>query len=144
MGRKTVAELHDAKPDVRVVLSGLWVSAMFVFVYVDVLGFFRSDQITAVLAGRIPGTGIEIDQRFLVLVTIYAVIPSLMVSVSLLARARVNRLVNIVLSVLYLVSAGVSMIGEEWIYYDVGVVVQMALWLAIARVAWTWPRRPAP
>lgn len=143
MDRKRATELHDSKPDVKVVLSGLWISTMFVFVYVDVLASFRADNITSVLEGRISGTDIEINQRFLVLVTIFAIVPSLMVSVSLLARARINRIVNIVVSLAYMASAGATIVGEKWIYYIVGMVVEMMLWLAIARVAWTWPRRPA-
>jgi hypothetical protein len=129
--------------DVKITLCGLWISTLFVFAYVDIFGFFRADVINGVLGGKVSGTGTEINQTFLVLTTIYIVIPSLMVIVSLLARARINRTTNIVVSLIYMVSAGVTIIGETWIYYILGIVVQMMLLLAIARVAWTWPRCPA-
>jgi hypothetical protein len=32
-------------------------------------------------------------------------------------------------------------VGDSWTYYIVGSVVEVILLLAIARVAWTWPRR---
>jgi hypothetical protein len=49
--------LHDAKPDVKVVLSGLWISMLFVFAYVDIFGFWRADVIDGALAGEVPGPG---------------------------------------------------------------------------------------
>lgn len=77
----------------------------------------RADVINGVLAGNVSGTGFEINQAFLILTTIYIVIPSLMVVVSLLARARINRIANIVVSLFYVVSAAVTIIGESWIHY---------------------------
>jgi hypothetical protein len=38
----------------------------------------------------------------------------------------------------------VSIVGETWIHYIVGSVVEMMLLLAVAAVVWTWPSRPAP
>jgi hypothetical protein len=63
-----------------------------------------------------------------------------MVVVSLLARPTVNRLINIVVSLLYLATVAASSIGEEWLYYLLGSVVEGILLLGIARVAWTWPQ----
>jgi hypothetical protein len=137
------ADLQDTKADVKVVLCGLWISMLFVFAYVDIFGFWRADVINGALVGKVPGAGFEINQAFLAFTTIYILIPSLMVVVSLLAPARMNRTANIVVSLTYLASVVVSLIGETWIYYILGSVVEVMLLLAIARVAWTWPRRPA-
>jgi hypothetical protein len=135
------AELHDAKVDVKVALSGLWISMLFVFAYVDIFGFWRSDVINGALAGEVPGPGFTINQTYLVLTTIYVLIPSVMVVVSLMAPARINRTANIVASLIYAASVVVSVIGETWTYFIVGSVVEVMLLLAIARIAWTWPRR---
>ncbi|MFI6299382.1 DUF6326 family protein [Nonomuraea sp. NPDC050790] len=135
-----IRELTDTRIDVKVVLCGLWVATLFVFAYVDIFGFFRKDVINGVLAGRVSSTGFTIDQMFLLLTTCYVVVPALMVVVSLVARARVNRLANIVVSLFYVVTAAVTIVGETWIYYIAGIVVMTLLMLAITRVAWTWPR----
>ncbi len=116
---------------------------LFVFAYVDIFGFWRADVINGALAGKVPGAGFGIDQVFLVNTTIYILIPSLMVVVSLVARSRVNRITNIVVSVIYAATVAVSVIGETWTYYVLGSVVEILLLLAIVRLAWTWPRRPA-
>ena len=125
--------------DEKVVLSGLWISTLFVFAYVDIFGFWRVDVIEGALAGEVPGTGFEIDQTFLTLTTLYIVVPSLMVVVSLVAPARVNRAANLVVSLVYAASIVATVIGETWIYYILGSAVEVVLLLAIARIAWTWP-----
>ena len=143
MNRVRTAHLRDTKVDVKVLLGGLWISMLFVFAYVDIFGFWRADVINGALVGKVSGPGFEINQAFLVLTTIYILIPILMVIVSLVAPAGMNRTTNIVVSLVYAASVVVSVIGETWIYYILGSVVEVMLLLAIARVAWTWPRSPA-
>lgn len=133
-------DLNDTKVDVKVVLSGLWTAMLFVFAYVDIFGFWRADVINGAPIGEVPGAGFEITQTFLALITLYIAIPSLMVVVSLLAPAKINRMTNMVVSLVYLASVVASMIGESWIYYLAGSAVQVILLAGIARVAWTWPR----
>ena len=143
MNRTQTTDLNDTKLDTKVVLSGLWVSMLFVFACVDILAFWRADIINGALAGKVPGTGLGIGQTFLAICTVYILAPTLMVVVSLLAPARVNRVANIVVSVLYVLAIGATVIGETWIYYILGSVVEVALLLTIARIAWTWPGRSA-
>lgn len=140
MNSNRMAGLQDTKVDVKVVLSGLWISMLFVFAYVDIFAFWRADVINGALAGEVPGAGLEINQVFLTFATAYILPPSLMVVVSLVAPANVNRAVNIVVSLILLVSVVALAVGETWIYYIVGTGVEAMLLLAIARVAWTWPR----
>lgn len=140
MNRNQASAFLDTKVDVKVVLCGLWVATLFVFAYVDIFGFYRADVIEGVVAGEMSGTGFAIDQRFLALTTLYIVVAALMTVVSLLARARVNRIANIVVSLFYVVTAATSLIGETWFYYIAGTLIEMALLLVVTRVAWAWPR----
>lgn len=43
---------QDAKVDVKIVLSGLWVAMLFVFAFVDIFGFWRADVINGALDKR--------------------------------------------------------------------------------------------
>ncbi len=139
--RRRTEDLHDTKVDVKVVLSGLWIAMLFVFAYVDIFGFWRADVINGALAGEVPD-GPTINQSFLVFSLLYILIPSLMVVVSLLAPARFNRTANLAVSLIYGASVIGFVIGESWRYFVLGSVVEVMLLLAIARVAWTWPRAP--
>lgn len=141
MNTTTKAEQYqDTTIDVKLVLSALWISMLFVFAYVDIFGFFRADILDAALDGKVATMGITIDQMFLVFTTAYILIPTLMVVLSLVLRPRVNRIVNIVVALLYAVSIIAFSIGEAWIYYLLGSAVEVVLLAAIVRTAWTWPR----
>jgi hypothetical protein len=58
-------------------------------------------------------------------------------------RHRWNRPANLVVGDVYLASIVVNVIGESWAYFVIGSIVEIALLLAIVRVAWSWPRQPA-
>ena len=119
----------------RLVLSSLWATLLFVFAYVDIFGFWRADMIDGALEGVIPRVGFTIDQRFLVLTTLYVLVPSLLVAASTMLRWRILRPLTLVLTALYPVSIAVGMVGETWLYYQLGSVVEIVLLLLIARVA---------
>ncbi len=143
MTENRTADLHDTAVEVKVVLSGLWTSVLLVFAYVDIFGFFRADVLRGALSGEVPGAGLVIDQTFLVLATLFVLVPVLMVVVSLLAPARINRAANVVVSLVYAATVALLILGETWIYYILGSVVEVLLLLTIARVAWAWPGRSA-
>lgn len=121
------------------VISGLWVTMLMVFAYVDIFGLFRADILESALDGTMASTGLAVNQAFLAGTLIYILLPSLMVYLSLVLKPRVNRIVNIVLPLLYAVSIGIGCIGETWVYYLLGSAVEVVLLLIIVRAAWTWP-----
>jgi hypothetical protein len=133
-------QYQDAKIDVKLVLSALWIAMLIVFAYVDIFGFLRADVLRATLDGKVAAMGIAVDQVFLVFTDVYILIPTLMVFLSLVLRPRVNRIVNIVVALVYAVSIIASCIGETWVYYLLGSAVEVVLLVAIVRTAWTWPR----
>ena len=114
---------------------------LFVFAYVDIFSLYRPDFRAALEPGHIGG--FTVNQSFLAGVTAYAVIPSVMVICALILRPRVNRVVNIALSVLYAATIIVGAIGE-WTYYVLASAIEVALLVAIVSYAWNWPKQPHP
>lgn len=135
----TTRQYRDTKVDVKLILSALWIAMLFVFAYVDIFGFFRADVLDAALNGMVGTTALAVNQVFLTGALIYILIPTLMVVLSLVLRPRANRVTNIVVSIVYTVSVLVSCIGEQWVYYIAGSIIEAGLLLAIARTAWKWP-----
>jgi hypothetical protein len=123
--------------NVRVKISGLWTSMLFVFAYVDLFSLYRPDFRADLDSGEVGG--FTVNHAFLLGTTLYVVIPSLMVFCALVLRPRVNRVANIALSVLYALTIIGGAIGE-WTYYVLGSAVEVALLAAIGYYAWTWPR----
>ena len=131
-------KLEPAKVNVRIKISALWTSMLFVFAYVDVFSLYRSDVRADLEAGEV--AGFTVNQSFLVGTTIYVVIPSLMVFLALVLRPRVDRIANIALAIIYALTVAAGTIGE-WNYYIVGSAVEVALLAAIVYYAWTWPKQ---
>lgn len=130
---------HKYEPfhvNVRIKISALWTSMLFVFAYVDLFSLYRADVRADLEAGEV--SGLTINQAFLVGTTAYVVIPSLMVFGALVLRPRVDRIANIALAVVYAVTNIASAVGE-WTYYVLGSAIELALLAAIVYYAWTWP-----
>jgi hypothetical protein len=130
-------KFEPSNVNVRIKISALWTSMLFVFAYVDLFSLYRPDFRADLEAGEIGG--FTVDQSFLLGTTVYVVIPSLMLSCALILRPRVNRIANIVLSIIYAPTIVASAIGD-WNYYILGSVIEVALLGAIAYYAWTWPK----
>ena len=130
-------EFEPFKVNVRIKISALWTAMLFVFAYVDIFGFFRSDVRADVEAGVVGG--FTVNQTFLVATTLYIAIPSLMVFGALVLRPRINRIANVALSIIYTITIIAGAVGE-WNYYIFGSVLEVSLLAAIFYYAWTWPK----
>ena len=135
MRTTTTRQFRDTQVDVKIVLCALWIAMLFVFAYVDIFGFYRADVLDAALEGKVATTALAVNQIFLT----FILLPTLMVVLSLLLKPRVNRITNIVISFLYVITIIGSCIGEQWAYYILGSVIEVILLVAIARSAWKWP-----
>ena len=98
----------------RIKIAALWTSMLFIFVYVDLFSLYRADVRADIEAGEI--FAFTIGQGFLLGVTIYVLVPSLMLFLSLVLSVRVTRMANIVVAVLYAVTIAGGAIGESNYY----------------------------
>jgi hypothetical protein len=123
--------------NVRIKISALWTSMLFVFAYVDLFSLYRPDFRADLEAGEVGG--FTVDQAFLLGTTLYVAIPSLMVFCALILQPRVNRIANIALAAAYALTIVAGAIGE-WNYYILGSAIEVALLAAIVFYAWMWPK----
>jgi hypothetical protein len=133
----TESKFEPSNVNVRIKISALWTSMLFVFAYVDLFSLYRPDFRADLEAGEI--AGFTVNQAFLLGTTAYVVIPSLMVFLALILRPRVSRIANIVLGIIYALTIIAGAIGE-WNYYILGSAVEVTLLAAIVYCAWTWPK----
>ena len=124
----------------RLKIAALWSSMMFVFVCVDLFSMYRDDVRADIEAGKI--AAFTIGQGYLFGVTMYILVPSLMVFLSLVLSARVTRMASIVVAVLYALTIAGSAIGE-WNYFILGSLAEAALLAGVVYYAWTWPKATA-
>lgn len=133
----TTTDYQDFWINPRIKIAALWTAMLFVFVYVDLFSLYRADVRADIEAGKI--AAFTIGQGYLLAVTIYVLVPSLMVFLSLAMPVRATRMTNIVLAVLYAVTVAGSAIGE-WNYFILGSIAEAALLAGVVYYAWTWPK----
>lgn len=130
--------MEDFKINVKIKLSALWAALMFCFAYADIIAHMRSDIVEGILAGELEG--IQITQEALIGSAVLMVIPIVMIFISLMLNAKVNRWLNIVLGAIY---AGINlttmlMAGGGWVYYYIFAVFEVVISVLIVWVAWKW------
>jgi hypothetical protein len=85
---------------------------MFLYAYGDIFAYFRPGFIEDVIAGEV--FAFEINQVFLLAISIYVAIPAVMVFLALMLSPDFSRWVNIVLGLVYAATILLSTIGEDY------------------------------
>jgi len=139
--KKTATILEDVQINIKMKLSGLWVTVMFLFAYVDIMGKYQPGHIEDIMAGEV--AGFQITQVWLLGVIILMMIPSLMVFLSIALKPKVNRWANIIVGIFQIIVVlGSFFIGEPpWAYYVFGSIVEVVLLSLIVVYAWKWPKQ---
>ncbi len=134
-----------AAKDRRVVLSTLWIFAMFNYIYADVYGLFFNPvlqkELTKQLLDGYVGS-IQITQEFVLVTAVLMETAMAMVLLSRVLPYGANRWANVVSGVFHTLFVGWSLMGETpTIFYAFFATVEIACTLFIAWYAWQW-RRP--
>ncbi len=129
--------LEDVKINVKIKLSALWVTVVLIYLYADLYGFFIPGHIEDLIAGEI--AGLQITQGIMLVFMILMVIPSLMVFLSLILKAKANRWINIIVGILQISLVLVSGIESSNSYFIFASSVEAVLLSLIVWYAWKWP-----
>ena len=135
------APLANFEVPVQLKLSALWIATMFVYVYVDILAFYKPGTVRDILDGRV--WEFDITQGWALGVLVLMTVPSLMVALSVLLPPRANRRTNLIVAALFAVVSFANPIGESWGFIFFGAAVELVLVIAIFVTAWRWPRAAA-
>jgi hypothetical protein len=138
--QKTAKPLANVKIDVKFKLAALWIALMFLYTYADILGFYAPGNIEELISGEI--AGIRMTQELLLGSAILMVIPSAMVFLSLSLQAKANRLVNIIVGIVYIiVLGGTFLTGRNPAYYILFGLLKAVLLAMIVWHSWKWPKK---
>lgn len=134
--------LDEQRVPVRYKLAAAWTSFMFLYIYVDILAFYKPGVVTDILAGTV--WKFDITQTWAITALALLAIPISMVVLSLILPARASRITNVVAASVQIPFAAFNAVGEfgeSWMYfYGLGVGLEIILLILILRYAWTWPR----
>jgi Family of unknown function (DUF6326) len=129
--------------DIRVTmkLAALWTSLMFFIIYLDYFHLYMPGAIQDILAGKM--FVFDITQVALLAGLGTVTIPALMIFLSVVLPARVNRWTNIIAAAINIPLILFNMAGVTWMHMVFGAVVQVVLLLLIIRYAWRWTEQEA-
>ncbi|MCP4413128.1 MAG: hypothetical protein GY808_11265 [Gammaproteobacteria bacterium] len=138
--KKAAGILEDRRVNVKVKLALLWVALMFLYVYNDIFSMYQPGHIADLFEGHMEG--VHFTQTLLIGAAILMAFPSFMVLLSLILKARMNRIVNIIVGIFHiLVLLGTQFVGEgeTWFYWRFYELLEALFLVLIIWTAWRWP-----
>ncbi|WP_374457241.1 DUF6326 family protein [Nocardioides sp.] len=135
----------EAQPiPVQAKLAAGWTSFMFLYVYVDILAFYKPGVVDDILVGKV--WEFDVTPTWAITALSLLAVPILMITLSVTLPARWNRVANLAVAAVqgpFALFNLAGAMGESWrFFYVLGVVLELALLALIVRLAWTW--RPTP
>ena len=131
--------LVDVKINVKTKLSALWASLMFLYLYGDYFTLYVPGKLEGMIAEKF--VNIQTTEGVLLAAAVLMAVPGLMVFLSLVLKPKVNRWVNIVVSITVGVINFLTMLMGAWIYYMFLGTVEIAINVLIVWYAWKWPEQ---
>lgn len=122
---------------VRPILSALWATMMFLYVYADVLSLYRPGVLDEIRDGEMGP--LDVSQFTLVAAATMVIVPALMIFLSLILPSRASRWANISAGVVFTLVNISNLIGETWVYYWMFGLLEIVATLLIVRYAWKIP-----
>ena len=122
----------------RIKLAALWTSFMFLYIYVDYFHLYMPSALEDILAGKL--FVFKITQIALLAGLTSVTIPALMISLSIILTAKVNRWTNIIVATVYIPFTLFNLAGLAWIHMVFGAVIEVILLCLIIHYAWKWSK----
>ena len=131
----TVKVFEDFQINVKLKISALWITIMFCYVYGDYIEIY----IPGVLAEAMEVKATAETQLEFFAVAFLMVIPSVMIFFTLVLKPKINRWLNIILPMFYiLLLIGVNLSGG-WAFYLFLTSVEIVISIAILMYSYKWP-----
>jgi len=129
--------LQYSNVGIQLKLATLWISFMFLYIYVDYFHLYMPGSLQNMLVGKV--FVFQVTQTFLLIVLAAVCIPALMIFLSIALPAKINRCTNIIVAVLHIPYMLFNLAGEAWIHMIFAAIVEVIILCTIIFYAWKWP-----
>lgn len=130
---------EDFKINTRFKLSALWTSVMFCYIYGDYFELYIPKKVEGLLNGHnLLDTPLKLFAA-----TVMLTIPALMISLSLILKPPLSRLLNIILGIFFttiMLIIAASSLTQWQIFYVFLAIVESGITSIIVWLAWTWKK----
>lgn len=127
--------------NVKLQLSILWITLLIFYIYGDLFYTWEPEHLNGLLKGETDDG--KTTPMSLMAASIFITIPSLMILLSIMLNAKINRLINIIIGGLY--SIAVILVLALFSYPPIMSffvflsIIEIGITLLIVYVAWKWP-----
>ena len=134
--------LENPKVNIKIKLAALWTAVTFCYLYGDYFDLYTPGKVESLISGD----GVLDSPMSLFIASLVMAFPPLMVAVSVFLKPKINRLLNIIVGIIFtlmmVLIAAVSL--TPWFAFYVFLAILEAILTAIiVWKAWTWPKKPA-
>ncbi|TAG30579.1 MAG: hypothetical protein EAZ35_06625 [Sphingobacteriia bacterium] len=130
--------LEEIQVNVKLKLATLWAGFMFLYIYVDYFHLYMPGSIKEILAGKV--FVFHISYVFLLIAMIFVAIPTLMIFLSVVLPASINRWTNIIVAAVFIPYMLFNLVGDAWVHMYFAAALEVFLLFLIICYAWKWPR----
>jgi hypothetical protein len=132
---KNQSAFEDVTINVKIKLATLWTSFMFLYIYVDYFALYMPSKIEDIMKGKV--YVFDITQGFIFTALALASIPMVMIFLSVVLPAKINRLVNLIVATIHIPYMLFNLVGEAWPHMYFAAVVLLCLIIFYAK---KWPK----
>ena len=135
---KNQSAFEDVTINVKIKLATLWTSFMFLYIYDDYFALYMPSKIEDIMKGKV--YVFDITQGFIFTALALASIPMVMIFLSVVLPAKINRLVNLIVATIHIPYMLFNLVGEAWPHMYFAAVVEVVLLCLIIFYAKKWPK----
>lgn len=131
--------LDNPKVNIKIKLSALWASLVFCFQYGDYFELYTPGKVDSLLTGN----NVLDSPMTLLIASVILSIPSLMVALSVLLNAKLNRILNISFGMLFtlmMLMIGINSMTPWYSFYVFLAFLESLITIVIIWLAWKWPK----
>lgn len=131
--------LQDSTVSTRLKLAALWTSVMFCYIYGDYFELYTPGKVGGLLKGEV----ILDSSVKLLSASIVLAIPALMISLSLLLKAKISRMLHIIFGIIYslmMLMIAFSTTPGWYNFYIMYALLESIITITIVWLAWRWPK----
>ncbi|MDE5436437.1 hypothetical protein KRE40_06835 [Elizabethkingia meningoseptica] len=132
--------LEDFKINTKIRLSFLWTAVTLCYLYGDYFELYIPGKVK----GLLDNTNLLDNPQKLLTASFVLAIPAVMVFLSVILKAKINRLLNIILGLIYtgiMLLIAVTSLTHWRMFYVFLALLESLITSMIVYYAWTWPKK---
>lgn len=131
--------LENPKINIKLKLSALWTSILFLYIYADYFELYTPEKVKNLF-----NNAEKLDSpNALLMAAIVIAIPILMIVLSIFLKPKINRLLNISIGILFtllVIVTAMDTFSKWYSFYLLYCILEAILTIIIVWTAWKWPK----